>query len=200
MAPAGGAYSRFVQTAKIILPLGALALFATLFLIAKTVDPDAAIPYSDVDVEEVAREARIGAPEFAGVTTDGTIISLSADMARPDQDQPGRIMAKGVDARFAIPDGSHIDAMAGGAAVDSVTKEVRLSGGIKIATSTGYRISASGLTAALGLTNIASEGPVTAEGPPGRIEAGQVTMSQSEGDPSAYVLVFNGGVKLIYQP
>ena len=56
MAAAGIAYSRFVALAKVVLPLAALRLFATLFLIARQIDPDAAIPFAEVDVEQFARD------------------------------------------------------------------------------------------------------------------------------------------------
>lgn len=200
MTSAGGTYTRFVQTAKIVLPLLALGLFATLFLLADKVDPEAAIPYSDVDVEQYAREARIGAPEFSGMTEDGTVVSMAAEVARPDQNNPGRMTAEGVDARFEVPDGSLVEAVAGAAAVDSGAKEIALTDGVEITTSTGYRITSKGLTATLSQTSLITQGHVTAEGPPGRIEAGQASLYQSTDNPNAYVLVFIDGVKLIYDP
>jgi lipopolysaccharide export system protein LptC len=196
---AGSAHTRVVATAKVVLPLVALGLFATMFLIAKQIDPDDAILGNPIVVDS-AREARISTPEFAGVTADGTIVSLSADVARPDQSQPGRMTAEGVDARFEIPDGSAVDAVSGTAAVDGAAKLVDLADGVEFNTSTGYRIVSPGLTAALGVTNIVTNGPVTADGPPGHLEAGQATVTQSADDPSTYVLVFKGGVRLIYEP
>lgn len=200
MAAAGKGYTRFVQMAKVALPLGALGLLATLFLVADKVDPEAAIPYADVDVEQYAREARIGAPEFSSVTEDGTVVSMTADVARPDQENPGRMTAQSVEARFDVPDGSLVEAVAGAAAVDSAAKHIALTEGVEITTSSGYRILSQGLLAALGQINIATQGAVTAEGPPGRIEAGQANIVPSKEDPSSYVLVFKDGVKLIYDP
>ena len=198
MAAAGGTHTRLVQTAKIVLPLAALALFATLFLIAKQIDPDAAV--IGTNAEDIAREARIGTPEFSGVTSDGTVVSMTAEAARPGQDDPGRITIEEIEAAFDIPDGSRIEATAGLAAVDGTARRIELSGGSLITTSTGYRIESQGLSADLAQTNIVSDGAVTADGPPGRIEAGSLALHQAEGDPSTYVLVFNGGVRLIYQP
>ncbi len=197
---AGNAYSRFVYLAKVVLPLAALALLATLFLIARQIDPDAAIPLADVDVEQFAREARIGAPEFSGVTEDGTVVSMSAEAARPDAEDPGRILAERLTARFDAPDGSRIDAVAGAGAMDSAAQRMELGEGVEVTTSTGYRIVSEGFTAALGVSELRSTAPVVAEGPPGRIEAETMMISQNPDDPAAYVLVFNGGVKLIYQP
>lgn len=197
----GGAYSRFVALAKVVLPLAALALLATLFLFARRIDPEAAIPFAEVDVERFAREARIGAPEFSGVTADGTVVLMSATAARPVPDAPGRIAADGLDARFEVPDGSRIDASAATAEVDAPGQRLTLSGGVEIGTSTGYRIAAAELTAGLGETALVSDGAVTAEGPPGRLEAGGLVLRRvGKGEGSTYLLVFNGGVRLVYQP
>lgn len=200
MARPGGAYSTFVALAKIALPIAALALLATLFLFARRIDPDAAIPFAQVDVEQYAREQRIGTPEFAGVTADGTVISMSADLARPDPETPGRMTAEGLAVDFTAPDGSTVTARAGFGAVDSAAATMMMTGAVWIETSTGYRIEAEGFSAALDVTDIRSDGPVTAEGPGGHIEAGSVRVSQSAADPNAYVLVFNGGVRLVYEP
>lgn len=200
MARPGGAYSTFVAMAKIALPIAALALLATLFLFARQIDPDAAIPFAQVDVEQYAREQRIGTPEFAGVTADGTVISMSADLARPDPETPGRMTAEGLAVEFASPDGSNVSAQAAFGAVDNASATMMMSGGVSIETSTGYLIEAQGFSAALDVTDIRSEGPVRAEGPGGHIEAGSVRVTQSAADPNAYVLVFNDGVTLVYEP
>lgn len=197
----GGAYSRFVAWAKILLPLAALSLMATLFLIARQIDPEAAIPFAEVDVERFAREARIGGPEVSGVTADGTVVSISAAAARPDPQAPGRMTADRLAARFEVPDGSRIEARAATGTVDAGAQRLTLGGGVEITTSTGYRIAAEALSAGLGETALASEGAVTAEGPPGRIEAGAMTVARrADAADAPYLLVFKDGVKLVYRP
>ena len=200
MAAGSKAYSRFVAWAKVLLPLGALALLATLFLIARQIDPEKAIPFSDVDVEKFAREARIGAPEFSGVTEDGTVVALTAEQARPDPAEPGRMTAERLSAEFEVPDGSRVTAVAGQGAVDSPAQRIELLGGVEVTTSTGYRVQSDGLWAALDRTSLASTGPVEAEGPPGRIAAEAMEMTQDPENPATYVLVFKGGVRLVYEP
>ncbi len=197
---AGGGYSRFVAWAKVVLPLVALALLATLFLIARRIDPDAAIPFAEVDVEQYAREARIGAPEFSGVTADGTVVSLSADLARPDPAMPSRMLADGLSARLEIPDGSTVMLEAATGAVDGVARSITLGGGVTIATSTGYRIETTDLAADMGETGLRADGAVVASGPPGRLEAGAMALTRAADAEGEYLLVFSGGVKLVYDP
>ena len=43
-------HSRVVRLATIILPVAALALLSTVFMLARTVDPSDAIPFAEVDV------------------------------------------------------------------------------------------------------------------------------------------------------
>jgi lipopolysaccharide export system protein LptC len=85
MAGAGheNLHSRVVAWLKIILPLTALGILSTLFLFSRTIDPSDAIPYATVDVEERAREPRVTAPAYAGVTSDGARLSMTAAEARP---------------------------------------------------------------------------------------------------------------------
>jgi lipopolysaccharide export system protein LptC len=72
--------------------------------------------------------------------------------------------------------------------------------GVKINTSSGYEMVTTGLDAALDRTRMISEGAVTATGPMGRIDAGQMEMRQSDAGIGDYVLIFNQGVKLVYNP
>ena len=98
MVVADNTYSRLVAWLKILFPLIALAILSTLFLVARTVDPAQDLPYADVDVAELAREQRIGQPNYSGVTADGAAISLSARSALPDADNPRRITGTDVNA------------------------------------------------------------------------------------------------------
>jgi lipopolysaccharide export system protein LptC len=76
-------HSRVVGWLKVALPLAALAILSTLFLLSDRIDPEDALPYAEVDVEELAREPRMTAPTYAGMTTDGAALSLTAVEARP---------------------------------------------------------------------------------------------------------------------
>jgi lipopolysaccharide export system protein LptC len=73
-------YSRLVGGLKVVLPIAALALLSTLFLLSDPPDPDRALPYAEVDVAQLARELRLTQPRFAGVLPDGREITLVARM------------------------------------------------------------------------------------------------------------------------
>jgi lipopolysaccharide export system protein LptC len=49
-------------------------------------------------------------------------------------------------------------------------------------------------------TGLSSKGTVVATGPIGQLTAGAMLLSEAAGKAGTYVLVFNGGVRLIYEP
>ena len=192
-------HTRVVSWLKVALPLAALAILSTLFLVARRIDPEAALPYAEVDVEDLAREPRMTAPTYAGTTSDGSALTLSADEARPSSDgAPAEAAALRLN--LDTPDGARTDLVAAEARMDPVAREVVLSGGVVVTTSSGYRLETAEMAARLDRTGLESRAPVTATGPAGDIRADRMVLSQDAQTPGAYVLVFNGGVRLVYQP
>ncbi|AZL59223.1 LPS export ABC transporter periplasmic protein LptC [Tabrizicola piscis] len=192
-------HTRVVGWLKVTLPLMALAILATLFLLADRIDPEAALPYAEVDVEDLAREPRMTAPTYAGTTSDGGALTLSADEARPSAEgAPAR--AQTLRLQLDTPDGAATNLTAAEAVLDNVAREIVLSGGVVITTSTGYRVETAEMTAKLDRSGLQSQTPVTATGPAGDLSAGGMTLGQDNRTPGGYLLVFNGGVRLVYLP
>ncbi|KKK72711.1 hypothetical protein LCGC14_2901140, partial [marine sediment metagenome] len=77
-------YSRLVAWLKVALPLLALAILSTVFLVAERRGTRNEIPYSRGEIDEILREQRIRNPNYAGVTKDGSAVAFSADSARPE--------------------------------------------------------------------------------------------------------------------
>ncbi|MCV2882037.1 hypothetical protein [Actibacterium sp. XHP0104] len=201
MASYDNSYSRFIAWAKVILPLAALALLSTLFLFSRTLDPTAAIPYAQVDVEELAREQSVSSAEYAGVTEDGAAISISAARVDPSNADRPDTLARDMTARLEFPDGSYAVIRAPQGQVDARASVATLGGGVEMDSSTGYHITAPQIDTALDRTEVQADGPVDATGPAGTLTAGQMQITtQTTDDGDSHVLVFNQGVKLIYQP
>jgi lipopolysaccharide export system protein LptC len=193
-------HTRLVGWLKIVLPLLALAILSTLFLVARTVDPEGAIPYATVDVADRLREPRMVDPTYAGVTADGASLMLMAAEARPDKgaESPGN--AKSLTGSLETPDGSRTDLVAALASIDGIGRKITLSGGVDIRTSSGWTVQSESLTAAMDQTEIEAVTPVTAAGPAGTVTANAMRLTQNPSDPGRYLLVFNGAVKLVYVP
>ncbi len=193
------AHSRVVAWLKVTLPLAALAILATLFLLADRIDPDAALPYAEVDVQERAREPRMTAPTYAGTTSDGAALTLTAAEARPAS-EAAQAVAQDLLMTLDTPDGGHTDLRAVTAVIDNEARQIVLSGGVEVSTSTGYLLTTDGMRANLDRSGLESTAKVKAVGPAGEIVADNVTLRQDNQTPGAYLLVFKGAVKLVYQP
>lgn len=193
-------HTRLIGWLKIVLPLAALAVLSTLFLVARTIDPEDAIPYADVDVSERLAEPRMTDPTYAGVTDDGAALTLTADEARPQGDTPNSNTAKAIVGSLETPDGGRTDLRAATAAIDNPARVVTLAGGVEIQSSSGWLMQTDALRAKMDLTDIETLAPVTATGPAGTVTADAMRLRQDSQNPDHYLLVFNGGVKLIYLP
>lgn len=192
-------YSRVIAWLKIILPLGALAMLSTVFLAARTIDPAQNLPYADVDPGALMGDQRIGRPSYAGVTRDGAAVQFQAAVVRPEMGDPRIAGGTELDAQIELPDGTDITLYATDGVIDGSSQTAELGGGVVVTTSTGYRVETDRLAALLDITRLESAGQITGNGPPGVIEAGKMVIAPGS-LPGQYVLVFNQGVKLIYDP
>ena len=76
-------YSRMVAVLKVALPLLALAILATLFLVSRGGEVDVTIPFAEADLETRTRDQQVTGPFFSGTTAQGDEIVVKADIARP---------------------------------------------------------------------------------------------------------------------
>jgi lipopolysaccharide export system protein LptC len=193
-------YSRFVAWLKIVLPLTALAVLSSLFLLSRNVDPRDASPFVALDVQNLAREQRISAPHFASVTDDGTAVLVTATTARAVPGTVNVVDASDIRARLERTDGAVTNLASRSGTIDSDDSTAILRGGVIITTSTGYRIITDVMHTRLDRTELESEGEVTADGPAGRLTAGKMQLSQTGDAADSNLLVFKNGVNLIYTP
>lgn len=199
MVRADNTYSRIVAGAKILLPLAALGLLSTLFLISRTVDPTKSVPLAEIDLERRAQEMGVTNPSFAGVTAQGDEVMIEADMARPDPDLADRISAETVRGEMRLSGGTVVNLRADAARLDQDAMTAALSGGVRITTSTGYTVETERLDARLDVLDARSAGPVRATGPIGSLQAGGMQLRHNDVTDTAEML-FTGGVVLVYRP
>lgn len=186
--------TRAIAWAKVLLPLGALALLSTMFLLAREPGEPGEIPFARI--EEIARDARIDRPRLAGVAPDGTTVALSAERLIPLR---GRADMYALDAPrldTGGPGGStSLSARTG--EVDGPAQRLRLTGGVRVEGQAGLVVEAPEASADLA-AGTAEAGPVTARAAFGEIEAGRMRLTRPDGKSAQ--LVFNEGVRLLYLP
>lgn len=189
-------HTHLVGILKIVLPLMALAILASLFLFSRVIDPEDAIPYASVDVADRVREPRMTDAAYSGMTTDGTSLRFSAAEAKPGA-TANLISVTGT---LITSEGSRTELAAENIQIDNAAGLAHLAKGVEITTSTGYVIQTNDLTVALNQTSAISDGPVTAEGPLGQLEAGGMQLTKAIAPDAPYLLVFNKQVRLLYKP
>lgn len=199
MARARSTYSRIISWLKILLPLLALGLLSTIFLLSTDPDPASRVPFSVAGIDgDVARE-QVTKPYFAGTTNTGASLTMTAATARPVKGATGQVEAEALDASIVMADGSQIDLTAPGASVSDRDDRAELTGGVTIYSSAGYTLTTEKLSTALSRVEAESAGAVQGAGPLGTLEAGKLRIVTVE-DSDDVQLLFTGGVKLVYDP
>lgn len=189
-------HSRLVRVLKIALPLIALLLLSTLFLFSRKINPEDAIPYASVDVDDRLRDPKMTGAGFSGMTADGAALTITAAEAKP-QSAGGTL--RQVLGALTTPDGAKTEFAAAEVALKTDKKMIEFSKGAELQSSTGYLVSTQGLGVATDRTLVESRGDVSAEGPMGQLTANHMVLSK-DGETGPYLLVFNGKVRLLYQP
>lgn len=197
MAAQDNFYSRFVAWMKIILPLIALGLLSTLFLISRSIDPTQAIPISEIDLAQRAEDQGATNAAFAGVTTGGDQIAFAAVTARPDPEDPRMIEAEDITAEIKLRSGARIDIVAERATLHQQDYTSSLQGDVRIRSTSGYDLRTERLDAKLDTLFAQTPGPVSGSGPPGDLTAGRMILRGNEDGGDAHLL-FTDGVKLVY--
>jgi lipopolysaccharide export system protein LptC len=188
-------YSRLVAWLKIVLPLIALAILSTLFLVSRTIDPSQTIPYANVDVRELAREQRVGAPSYQGMTSAGAAVSFEAESVKLGGEGA---RAEAPRARIEFPGGRTVTVSATGGLYDGTAATARLVGQAILASSDGYRVETEAVRADLASGGMETLGEVRGVAPYGELTAGKARLVlEPDG---TYLLSFEAGVKLIYRP
>lgn len=196
MAVFDNRHSRIVAWLKVVLPLAALAILSTLFLLADRRGDNRELPYSQVEIDRMVNEQRIANPNYSTVTDDGTALALSADEVRPDEDDPSEMIAANVIGVIEPEPGTRID-VSSDRALTRDGRTVALTGDVAIRSTTGYRLDSEALSIDIETATATSPGRVTGTGPLGRMEAGALELTETDG---RYLLNFTGGVKVLYVP
>ncbi|ARU02766.1 LPS export ABC transporter periplasmic protein LptC [Yoonia vestfoldensis] len=190
-------YSQWVGWAKILLPVGGLALLSTLFLFARAPNDGTNIPVAQVI--ELAREQQLSAPEFSGLTDTGAVVVVSARSARPLPDQPDTATVDNLRMQMDNPGGGTLNVTGVTGEIDGRARIARFSGLVRLETSTGYTMETSGLTVTLDTGTAVSDGSLEIRAPMGNLTAGQVTF-QVDTSNTGHQMLFTDGVRLIYTP
>lgn len=192
-------YTRMVRGLKVLLPLIALFLLSTMFLLSRKVDPTAALAQKDDGFRKRVAEQQLSGPRYTGNTGNGNAIVVTAKTARPDPDIEGKAYGQVVKAVIDTDNGGTMTVLADTGIIDEANDLAVLSGNVHILTSDGYDFRTSQLTSLISKIEGESAGKVNGFGPPGTLTAGKMFVTSDETTGSVH-LNFKDGVHLIYDP
>lgn len=186
------------------LPLSALVLLATIFLVSRGVDPNSAAGVSDLDPAQMARAPRIASARFAGVTDDATALTISASSVRSGTEAPDagplELEFSHPEALLVFPDASTARFTAKEALLDQKRGVLHARGPVALENSDGFVLELGALNAALDRTRLTGSGGVNGHAPAGDISAEAMELTRNGGADGGYLLAFTGNVRLIYIP
>ena len=192
-------YSRVIAWVKIILPLAALGILSTLFLISRTIDPAKSIPVAQIDLQQRAQELGATNPFFAGVTDTGDQIAFQSIKARPSPEDTALLFATDVTSQINLTSGTVIDIISDNADMHQRNLTATLDGNVYITSSIGYVMITDTLWTRLDEVYAETPGQVDGTGPLGDLTAGKMLLTTDQATGQAELL-FTRGVKLIYTP
>ncbi len=191
-----------VRVLKWAFPIVGVVLVGSIFLMSNANKLNELAEVIDGPLAELAVGQRITNPNFSGVTKSGDAFSIVAEWALPDGPKPNKVELSKPQTTINFKDGRTMRTTAGLGALDIRSSEATLTNGVKLRTTDGYTATSTSVEIDFQTGNLYSEGPVVAQGPVGSIEAGAMTLTQNldQVPTGNAVLVFNKGVKLIYNP
>lgn len=195
----GDRYSRMVAWLKVALPLAALGLLSTLFLLSRVVDPTESIPFADTEVQDRLLNQQISGPYYSGTTANGDKIAFVAEKVVTPNGLTGANRAEDVFVKIEMTSGTTVNVTSKKARVNVGEDVADLTGNVVITTSQGYIITSEALIARIAALDLRSPDTVFATTPAGELTAGSMRLMSPEPNTPAQ-LVFTNGVKLIYQP
>jgi len=190
-------YSRLVAWLKVLLPLTALALLSTVFLLSRNIDPVSTIPFADTEIQERLQGQQVTAPVFAGTSKSGDRISVSAGTMATRSSLKNA--AEDLSAQIDLASGTRVVLFSDRGEFDMTGGASTLEGNVVITTSTGYKLTSDELVTNFEDMTLESPGPVFGSGLFSTLEAGSMRLEKPDDSENAH-LVFTNGVKLVYRP
>lgn len=186
-------YSRFVGVAKVLLPLVAVAILSTVFLLGDDDSFDQGQVFTPDDFNALDDTNQLTRARFAGATTHGDYLSFSTARISPDPSRENVMEFSRLSGSAKFISGQEVQLVAPSALFFISDNRISMPEGGSITTSDGYRGRMESLNADLSTGDITGDN-LDGSGPLGAITAGHFEMVQNGGENR--VLWFSQGVTL----
>jgi len=200
MAAGPSLHSRVVAVLKVGLPLVALGMLASLFLVQTDDRLGGDLVFSPGDVEALGQGLRVTNPTFTGTTRGQDTFRFTADLVEPDAAPPERALITRLAGEILFHGGPVAGIEADKGDLHVPTERLDLAGNVRIRTSEGYRMVAEQATLDLKAGSLIAGNAVETTGPLGRINSGSLTISPAAESGEARRFSFGNDVRLVYNP
>ena len=199
MARSGDLWSRVVGVLKIGLPLLAIVLLSSLFILPGEERVEGGIIFSEADLEALGEGLRITQPVLTGATRDDDPFRFTAAAVVPDAAPPTRAAIEDLAGGITFAGGQRFEVAAPVAEVDLRAQVMEAGGRVTVTSSDGYRISADRVVVDLVAGTLEAEGDIAGAGPMGTIAAERMSIVPAPGGEGRRVFSFGNGVTLRYE-
>jgi lipopolysaccharide export system protein LptC len=196
-------YSRAIKWAKLIMPVIAVLLLASVFIFGKEDALRSGTLSIDADTINLTTDQKITNPQFSGLTNLGDSFILKAIEAMPDSPSPEKIDLIGPSLAFDALQGVGFKISSKNGSVNFIKQSAELNGNVYIDMTNGYKAISEKIQLNLKLGNLIAPNSVEASGPYGKIIAGSMELFKDFDNKTSQVsgnLNFSDGVTLIYLP
>ena len=200
MASDPGLHSRVVGVLKVGLPLVALGLLASIFLVQTDDTLGGGLVFSRGDIDALGDGLRITNPTFTGTTAGQDRFRFTAALVEPDAAPPERARITTLAGEVALHNGPVVELEADTGDLHIPTERLDLAGNVRIRTSEGYRMNSEQATLDLQAGSLVAGNAVETTGPLGRIDSGSLTVEPAAESGEARRFSFGNGVRLVYDP
>lgn len=190
-------YSRMVAWLKVSLPLLALMILSNIFLVSRTVDPPAAVPFADEDVRERLTNQQVTGPVYTSMSAEGDEIELIAETVKTGP-ETGTHFATNVEVTVLFANGVETELVANEADIDIGADLTDLLGDVVGVTSRDEVLISNRLLVRMTSGEVTSPGAVIIITPDSTIEAGAMRLLTPENERGTQ-LFFTNGVKVLYR-
>ncbi|MCE9650123.1 MAG: LPS export ABC transporter periplasmic protein LptC [Parvibaculum sp.] len=185
-------HSRFVSTMKVVLPLGAIALMATVLFYSGIFDGRDRLDVTFREISSLNNDLRMVSPRVTGLDKSGRPYLLTADTATQAKGQPSHITLDNVQADLKLSDEADwVSLSSASGLLDTETQVLELRQKIDIYGSSGYEFHGTSGRIDFREGTVSSDEPVQGHGPLGTLRADRMTADNGERK-----LRFTGHVKV----
>ena len=191
-------YSRMVQFLKVLLPLAAILMLSTVFLLSRSIETNVSGPFTQQDIDARLAEQVVTQPDYRGTTRKGEDVQIGAIKAT--QGTEGSMpTASEFRGRFGLLSGGAITLDSNSGMIRPDKGTATFVGDVVIRTADGIEVTTDLLNTALDEIRGDTPGQVNGTGPIGDFSAGRMTFGAEKKDGPFHIL-FTDGVKLVYEP